>query len=995
MKSIKKYGFLILMAFCFTLTVHAQVDSNDPDVPPLGQAIDKGEYLKMRAIAIGQMRGLDAQKEFNPTWRIAAIEKMEMQKKVLESQQNPGNRIGPWLPIGPAPIPNGQVAVLPQTPVSGRTISIAVHPTNPNIVYVGTAQGGLYRTINGGINWVPLMDGALSLAIGAIAIAPSQPETIYVGTGEPNLSADSFFGVGVYRIDNASTTATLSGPLNKNASNVDVLSGNAVSEIMVHPTNPAQIFVGTTSAGGGIFFAFTTAGARGIFRCDNATAANPVFTKFTTNLAQQDVSCRDLIIDPSNPDILLANMVVSGGGVIRSVNASSGTVASATFTTVQTFTGGTNELTAEFAAIHPAGDANATFYTATGNGGGRVLKSVDGGATFTQTIDNNFCTPQCFYDIAIAIDPLVANTVYLGGSPTLTSAKSINGGVSFVESRAGVHVDTHVLAVAPSDGTQVWLGTDGGIYKSINAGATWTPLNNTEFSATQFMSLAVHPTDPNFTIGGTQDNGTQFYNPAGAWTRADFGDGGYAQIDQNAANTTNVRMYHTYFNASNLQGYGTVNNIASATDNGWSFRGCQSGGATVNGITCTGTIQFYAPLERGPGNPNTIYYGSDRLYRSADEGLSHTVVSQNPISSGSAITAIGISPQNDNVRLVGLSNGLLRVTTTGSSTLTDADATNVVPNNSIARAIIDPNNASVAYVTLSAYNVTNVYKTTNLSEVGTTWAAAATGMPQVPVNAFAVDPLNSNNVFAGTDIGVYASVNAGANWFPLGTGLPKVAVFGMTVVPANHKLRIATHGKGMWEIDIATALPVDNFVFDVVESPKNKAALRWSSDREFDFKHYEIERSIYNDQNVNIEWAKVATIAGKGISGNGAQYNLTDAPTGGNQFVYRIKLVNNDNSFRYSATELVSFKTNSSTVYDPSPNPAQTTSMLKYELGSETKVNISLRASNGAMVKKILDTRQKQGIYQTEINTNNLPAGTYLIVLKTDTEQFTKRLTIQ
>jgi hypothetical protein len=158
-----------------------------------------------------------------------------------------------WTEIGPNPIPNGQVNNGPQLPVSGRTISIAVHPTNPNIVYVGTAQGGLYRTTDGGTTWVPLMDNALSLAIGAVAISPSSPETIYVGTGEPNFSSDSYFGVGVYRIDNASSgSPVITGPLNDDATNADIFTGRSISKILVHPTNPAIIFVSTTSGIGGI-----------------------------------------------------------------------------------------------------------------------------------------------------------------------------------------------------------------------------------------------------------------------------------------------------------------------------------------------------------------------------------------------------------------------------------------------------------------------------------------------------------------------------------------------------------------------------------------------------------------------------------------------------------------------------------------------------------------------------------------------------------------------
>jgi hypothetical protein len=175
-------------------------EGDDPDRPAfLRTDLTEEEFLSRRSEYLGLKRGLSKDRESDPQDRQAAIRKMDEQQAELRAMPDSPEKsslLADWIPIGPAPIPNGQTSGF-STPVSGRTISIAVHPTNANIVYVGTAQGGLYRSTDGGTNWTPLLDGALSLAIGAIAIAPSQPETIYVGTGEPNFSADSFFGVGL------------------------------------------------------------------------------------------------------------------------------------------------------------------------------------------------------------------------------------------------------------------------------------------------------------------------------------------------------------------------------------------------------------------------------------------------------------------------------------------------------------------------------------------------------------------------------------------------------------------------------------------------------------------------------------------------------------------------------------------------------------------------------------------------------------------------------
>jgi hypothetical protein len=334
-------------------------------------------------------------------------------------------------------------------------------------------------------------------------------------------------------------------------------------------------------------------------------------------------------------------------------------------------------------------------------------------------------------------------------------------------------------------------------------------LNNSTFKATQFMSLAVHPADPNFTIGGTQDNGTIMFRPNGTWNRVDFGDGGFAAVDQSATDTTSVTMYHTYFNNNEtLQGYAFTTNGLTPTEGTWTSRGCRSNNATVNGISCasTSTILFYAPLELGPGSPNTVYYGSDRLYRSADRGLTHTVESQAPIVSGQPISAIGISPQNDKVRLVGLRNGDVYGTIDGSSTLVNMDPANTIPAAYVGRVTIDPTDSNIAYVSLGSFSASStVWRTANLMSGAPTWSSIGNGMPSVPVNAFEVDPHDPRNLYAGTDIGVYMSTDSGASWTPLGTGLPRVAVFDIVVLPQLRKLRIATHGRGMWELGLPTA----------------------------------------------------------------------------------------------------------------------------------------------------------------------------------------------
>ena len=836
-------------------------DTDSADLPSFFKGlIDTEDYLRMRNAHNRRLRGL-MDPSFQPWRRNGAIYTTQQREQQLQDAVAtgsgdpafigplapnasapiiPASLITPWTPLGPAPIPNGQTTGVSQA-VSGRVTVIAVHPTNENIVYVGTAQGGLYRSLNGGATWTALTDNALSLAIGSIAIDPLDATTLVVGTGEGNLSADSFFGVGIYVIKNADTTPQLLGPFNKDGANTDIFTGRAITRVLVSPTDDNIVFVATTSGIGGIgadsIPSVITANlpSRGLYRSTNFMSANPTFTKITVQPANAGNRGITDIVFGATPNILLAgvNGFSTGGndgGIWRTTNA---------FDPVPTFTNqvvvGTPTATIQIklasntvggvtTILAATGENPATTPAAPGNGSncgapGWVRRSTDGGVTFGLGLiqTSGFCNTQCFYDMAPAMDPTNSNIIYLGGSanadtnpPRATCRSNVLtrtlDGTNFTRIDTGLHADTHAVAVAPSNPNVVYFGSDGGVWRSSNQGTTWSSINTAGFNATQFQSIAVHPIDRNFSIGGTQDNGTNFFQPDATWTRADFGDGGFALIDQSATDTTNVTMYHTYFNqTNNLIGFGRVTTTANAHDNGWGFLGC-NGTVANNGFRCADTVLFYAPMTLGPGTPNTLYFGTDRLYRSINRGGTMTLVSQGPFQAGVAVSAIGISPQNDNVRIVGLRNGGVFATTTGANPLLNVRSASM-PAKYVSRAVIDPNNPNTAYVAFSGFGIAGqqIWKTTNLNANPPTWTNAAAGLPDVPVNGFVIDPLNSNMLYAGSDIGVFVSSDGGNTWNPFGTGLPRVAVFDMAFQGPNRLVRIATHGRGAWEIAAAKA----------------------------------------------------------------------------------------------------------------------------------------------------------------------------------------------
>jgi hypothetical protein len=861
-------------------------EEDDPDLPPGIRATDKEAYLKRRDQYVGLRRGFEAGKPFDPAARGRAIAQMQAQEILqaatvrLTRGQPAGNFFGlalavipVWTAIGPAPLPNG--------PYTGRVTCIVVDPTDSNKVYLGTAQGGVWRSLDGGVNWISIFDNAASQAIGSLAVAPSSPTTLYVGTGEANRSGDSYFGVGLYRIDNAATSATLIGPINPafsfinaggNTVNTTTFGGRSISKIIVHPTQPGTIFVATSTGQGGSGGNSLAGGTPplallGVYRSINAAgpSASITFQKLAVATAGASIDVpatgnrriTDMVMDPGDMNNLIVgvsgNIGTNDGGIFRTTDALAPSpsfthVLNIATTRIQFGINNSNGVVKVVAATSET-PTNASC-SASATQQGVLRQSIDGGATWPPSDANanaggiltdagGFCGGQCFYNVTVAIDPKNANSIYIGGQVPGTCSGTMlrsSNGVTFSNDSNGLHADSHALFFDPlTTPSTVFAGNDGGIWKrsaDASTGTFWTNLNHAPLNTLQFEALAVHPTDRNITIGGTQDNGTELQQTtSGDWLNSQGGDGGYTLIDQSATDTTNVTMYHTfYFDGSGGSGsqirFERVTTLSAAVSHQWTSLGC-SAGVSANGISCNASVLFYAPLALGPGNPNTVYLGTDRLYRSTDRGTNNATVSQQPIS-GSPVSTIAISPQDDNYRIVGMQNGEVWATSTASATLVNitsgsfpTNPNGSITNKFVGRAIVDPNNKDVAYVTFSFFAVAGrgVWKITNLgaaagsSPVAPNWFAAGNGIPSIPINAFAIDPANSNNLFAGTDIGVYNSIDGGANWSPYGVGLPRSAVFDMAIQPTNRILRVATHGRGIWETDVIDAPPQNTAQF--------------------------------------------------------------------------------------------------------------------------------------------------------------------------------------
>jgi photosystem II stability/assembly factor-like uncharacterized protein len=693
--------------------------------------------------------------------------------------------------------------------MSGRVEDIAVASSRGSrggelgtVFYIGSASGGVWKTINGGMSWRSVFDNEDVGSIGAVAVAPSNSEIVWVGTGEDNNQRSVSYGNGVYKSTDGGQTWT----------NMGLRTSQQVGRIRVHPDNPDVVWVAAVGP------MWAAGGERGVFKTtDGGRTWRNVLT------VDEYTGAADLVLDPSNPDVMYAAThqrerrafnYVGGGpgsGVWRSVDGG------------ETWTRLTKGLPRsdmgriglDVARSHPG-----TVYAVIEGSERGVYRSDDAGASWRKMSD---IASIPWYFGEIRVDPRDPETVYHLGVQLQVSH---DGGATWERTGRGPHADHHALWINPENPAHIIDGNDGGLYVSRDRGATWDFSVNLPVS--QFYALALDMAEPFYGIaGGLQDNST-WGGPSRTraadgifnsdWYAMAGGDGFYAAIDPTDPNIAYVES----------QG-GVILRYDRRTGDRKGIQPQAPEGESPY------RFNWSAPIHISPWDHNTVYFAGNHLFKSTNRGDAWAVLGEDltrnidedslplmgkvqdedavalheGVVDFSTISDIDISTLQPGLLITGSDDGVVAVSTDDGQSWTKQMRFPGVPDTAyVSKVRLSHHDAGVMYVTFDNHR-SNDFKpyVVKSSDGGRSWTNITHDLPAFGnVRAFAEHHANPNLLFVGTEMAVYASVDGGGRWTRIRGGMPTVRVDDLAIHPRDNALVVATHGRGFWILDDLASL---------------------------------------------------------------------------------------------------------------------------------------------------------------------------------------------
>ena len=684
--------------------------------------------------------------------------------------------------------------------MSGRIASVDAVISNPNIIYVGTATGGVWKSTDAGTTWEPIFDKEPASSIGAVAIYQANPSIVWVGTGESNIRNSAGVGRGVYK--------TLDG--GKTWIDLGLKKTETISKILLDPNNPDVAYVGALGTNWG------ATKERGLYKTTDGgkTWKNILFVNNETGVG-------DMIMDPTNPNKIIVSMwqhhrwpwfFKSGGpgsGVYMTIDGGENWKQ---LTSKDGFPEG--ELGKVGLAIAP-GRTNVVYALVEAKKS-VLLRSEDGGYKWKTVNKQKDINERPFYFGKIAVNPVNENIVYKIG---FNLRASEDGGKSFKRIQGNIHVDNHAFWMHPN-GEYIIAGNDGGIAISHDRGESWRFVTNLPLS--QFYHIAVDNAIPYNVYGGLQDNGSwrgpstsftggSIYNYN--WQKLGGGDGFNTLPDPdnfNAGYSMSQEGWLGYYNLDTKD-----NRTIRPTESDVKHR-----------------YNWNAALAIDPFNASTIYYGSQFVHKSTDKGLTWTIISpdlttndpdkQKQSESGGLsrdvtgaenyTTIISISPSRvkQGVIWVGTDDGNIQVTKDGGKSW-DNVSKYLIDEEMLPKFAWIPRVKASKHNAATAYAIANDYRRNNWSkyifvthDYGQTWNNLAKSNIDGFARTIVEDPVDKNLLFVGTEFGLYYTIDGGNNWTKWTNGFPTAPVLGLKIQERENDLVIGTYGRGVFIIDDIT-----------------------------------------------------------------------------------------------------------------------------------------------------------------------------------------------
>ena len=650
--------------------------------------------------------------------------------------------------------------------VGGRTTSVVVDPDNRQRIWTGSAGGGVWASVDGGISWTSLWHSEPTLNIGSLCLDPSSAETIYCGTGEANLSADSHAGVGLYRSLDGGVSWHLLAPAETHG------LPKRIGRVAVDPFDSNHIVLAGVGHSG--------LDARGLFTSsDGGNSWAPVTAVFSS-----PYQCHDVVFHPATIGTIYTTIDALGtaSGVWRSTDGGQ------TWTHLASGLPLSSQVARTRVAIAPSNSQVLYAQMATRQGAVLgVFRTANGGNTWQKVSGNHFNNErQMTYNNTIGVDPADAGAVICGG---VDLHRTQNGGQTWkkiTDWRAKrnddsdyAHADQHDLHHHPSQPGLVYAVNDGGLDVSEDGGTTWRN-RSAGLATNMFYDLSVAATDANMYGGGMQDNGTWLTldGQPDTFVETTGGDGGFCAIDANDA-------LHLYTSSQRMR----INR----------FRRSDRWSADI-GPNETGSRPWMAFIAMDPDRPKRVFVGSQRVWRSMNDGT--TWQDRSGSLDDSFVSCIEISRADTDRVYVGTENGGIFRSDDGGGTWSGNVASSVLPGRTITRLRTTGDDADLVYATVANFGTSHLFRST---DGGTTWQDADNGgLPDVPHHGIVIPSTEPDVLYVAGDAGVLVSLDGAATWHNLSLNLPTVAVVDLVLHEASETLIAATYGRSTWRLDLSS-----------------------------------------------------------------------------------------------------------------------------------------------------------------------------------------------